>query len=127
MAMSMKHEWLGERNIDRRDASELDLATFRREYERKGKPVVITGLVNKWPAWIKQLWTKEVRTERRTSKEKRATPWFREREQVVCVCERELCVRVWLVCGVLAGSYDINALSSAECTTCLCCLLFCSV
>jgi hypothetical protein len=41
--------WLGTDTVPRERAEELSLEEFVRKYERPNKPVIITGIVRKWP------------------------------------------------------------------------------
>ena len=43
--------WMSSDNIPRRDAADLSRDAFVTEFEGPNQPVIITGLVNKWPAY----------------------------------------------------------------------------
>lgn len=45
--------------IERVNGATMSLEEFRELYERPAKPVILTGLIDKWPA--KEKWTLEVR------------------------------------------------------------------
>ena len=49
--------WSREHNIAREDANTLTVAEFREKYELPCIPVVLTNVVNTWPAWKLGLWT----------------------------------------------------------------------
>ena len=50
-------EWTAVDNVDRHNASELSPEMFKEQYERPGKPVVLTNGTASWPASTK--WTVE--------------------------------------------------------------------
>lgn len=59
-AADIDPRWLTTDTCARRDASTLSVADFKREFEVPNRPVVITGVVNKWPAFGK--WSAEYLT-----------------------------------------------------------------
>eukprot|EP00898_Chlorokybus_atmophyticus_P007500 jgi/Chlat1/7751/Chrsp66S07229 len=56
-SMAMKPEWLRCNNIARWSCNELSVADFIAQFEVPNRPVLITGLVEKWPAFTR--WTRE--------------------------------------------------------------------
>eukprot|EP00658_Telonema_sp_P-2_P026768 TRINITY_DN20836_c0_g1_i1.p1 TRINITY_DN20836_c0_g1~~TRINITY_DN20836_c0_g1_i1.p1 ORF type:complete len:284 (+),score=55.16 TRINITY_DN20836_c0_g1_i1:378-1229(+) len=54
---AIQSDWLATDNIDRRSAEELTVPKFIQEYLLPNKPVVLTDLVTKWPAFAK--WSRE--------------------------------------------------------------------
>jgi len=54
----IEHEPLPPDNIERVDASRMTVEEFVERYERVGKPVILTGLMDQWLAWEK--WTLQV-------------------------------------------------------------------
>ena len=49
---SMPRSWLTCENIERVAAAALSIGEFAERYERPGIPVVLTGLVTQWPAFL---------------------------------------------------------------------------
>ena len=54
--------WDGEYNIERVDARTITVEQFRERYELPGKPVVLTGVVQEWPAFKDSKWTVDALT-----------------------------------------------------------------
>eukprot|EP01087_Luapelamoeba_hula_P020468 TRINITY_DN698_c0_g1_i3.p1 TRINITY_DN698_c0_g1~~TRINITY_DN698_c0_g1_i3.p1 ORF type:complete len:697 (-),score=118.00 TRINITY_DN698_c0_g1_i3:17-2107(-) len=48
--------------VDRR--SNLSVEEFVEEYAKKNRPVILTDVVTKWPAWINKSWTREALSKR---------------------------------------------------------------
>ncbi len=51
--MALDKQWLSEDNIER--CAGLSIEQFENEYERRGRPVILTDVVPQWPAFT--TWT----------------------------------------------------------------------
>ncbi|CEM32257.1 unnamed protein product [Vitrella brassicaformis CCMP3155] len=56
-SVPLKRRWLCTETIDRRDAAALSVGDSIREYETPNVPVIIRGVVDRWPAYGK--WSRE--------------------------------------------------------------------